>query len=300
MTLKIKILSAIIFFQIIAIIFSLQSSDQNSTLNLQNSDFALDAQSEISKFEFGKIVLEKEGEIWKVNQKYKADFPMVKELTSILQKMSIRKPVAENQISEIKEKIMNKGITVNVFSGENLLKSFKIYGQENQTFGMIGEQPYLLYSQGFEIVLHQVFQMSELEWKDKNIFSLSWLGVRKIEMNYPKMEENSFKIAFDADSYKVEGVNRLDSVRVDQYLQQIANLRAAWFMENPVLQDSLSKTSPFCQIQIEDLSNEPQKQLDIYENPNGLFGILNKKELLMFDKRSLAKLLAKKTDFIKK
>ncbi len=301
-TTKIKILSGIIVLLLFLIGFSLYSPEQNSTLS-ETFSFAVSQAETIDRIQFGKIVLERKGEKnWILNQNTPADLETVKELLQILAKIDIKRPVAEAQQAVVAQKIQENGTEVQIFSNGELINQFKIAGEAENSFAIspTGEA-FVVYVPSMNIVLHEVFQMSSSDWKDRTIMAVSWLGIKSLAIEYPENPEHSFVLKASEKFYSVEGVQKLDSGMVYNYLQAYQNVRAFMYLDNANLRDSLLSQKPLCRISLSAVSDSDSESVRVWGNKNALLGYMERKQqMIQLQPRSFSRLFVRKKDFEKK
>lgn len=280
MTRKSKILSGIILLELVLLVWAFVPKNY-STVEEQSTNFALseDDQKQITRFEFGKITLQKQDENWILNEKYKADVNTVKDFFEILKRLEIKRPIAESE-QDLQERLPANGVKFTAFSGDRPLLSFYIDGQEKNTFAMLAdsEEAFEVYVQGFNIVPYKVFKSDEIRWRNKIVMETNWLSIKKLEVKYREKPEDNFLIEFDSAFYKVAGVEKLDSVRLYNYLKSFEEVRAFQVIENSTVRDSLTQAVPYCTIELQDIDPNRNNVLKIYGNDYSVMGITSKSE----------------------
>jgi hypothetical protein len=303
MTNKIKILTGLIALEIIAIAFSFVSKDTQTSVNNSNSQtFALTDTVGVSRLVFGKNILQqnKAGK-WTINEKHLADAPLMRQLFALLQKIDIKKPVSANLKAEIIAQIAKQGIDIQFGSANDLRQSFKIIGKEGECYAMRADgEVFVLYVPGYNISLSEVFYLSEGDWREKTVIASRFAGVKKVAISYTAKPQESFVIQRDSTFFKVEGISKLDTNMVGNYVDAFKSVRVFSFLDKPVIKDSLQKIEPYCVITLEDIDKEKSNTIKVFANKQSLYGILGKTdELVELEMRYFTRFLVRKKDFEK-
>ncbi len=300
---KIKVLIGLILVEVVAIAFAVHSDEKQTSMN-DNSlqQFALLDSAGVNRFIFGKNILERnEAGIWIVNQKYAADAPLVRQLFQVLAKVEIKKPISDNLKKEIAAQFQQQGIKIQIFREGQAVQSFKMLDRNREC---IVQKPdgevYVLYVPGYNISLSEVFKLGEGDWRAKTVISSNFLGIKKIALTYAEKPQESFVIERDSIFFKVQGINKLDSNMVGNYVDAYKNIRVFSFLDNPTMKDSLLKTQPYCIIEVEDIDKSKNNSIKVFTNKKQLFGILGKtEELVELEPRYFTRFLVRKKDFAK-
>ncbi len=319
MTKKFKILVAINFVLILAIFTTIALYTRGNVLkdtNLNNSaEFMLIDSANVDKIVIGKNVLKRQfGTTWTMNDKINADPFMMEQLLLMLQKIAIKRSLTDKSQTEITAKIAQQGIDIQYFAGNVLQKSFRILGSENETFAQFANsEPYSIHTPAYKAVLHEIFGLPETAWRNRTLISTGWNSLQLLEINYLQKPEQSFAIVFDSllyketnqIFYKLNGINKLDSVMLFNYIKAYNNVRVLKYLENGNLKDSLQKLPPYCTLKISDLNAKQNMMLYLYPTANKMFGIIEKpnatksNELVLFDMQYISGLLVRRKDFEK-
>jgi hypothetical protein len=300
---KIKILLGVILVEIIAIAFSISTQSKQTSMN-DNSlqQFALLDSTGVHRFVFGKNTLERnESGTWMVNQKYTADAPLIRQLFQVLAKIEIKKPVSDNLKKEIAEQFQTQGLDIQILKEGKTVQSFKMLDRERECIVQKPDgEAYVLYVPGYNISLSEVFKLSEGDWRAKTVISSSFFGVKKIALTYTDKPQESFVIERDSTFFKVQGINKLDSNMVGNYVDAYKNIRVFSFLDKPAMKDSLLKTQPYCIIEVEDIDKSKNNSIKVFTDKKQLFGILGKtEELVELEPRYFTRFFVRKKDFSK-
>lgn len=300
---KIRILLGIIIAEIALIGFSMSGNDKYNSLNNNNlQQFALTDSAEVSGFVFGKNKLSKTPSGgWTINEKYPADSPLMHQLFQVLQKIEIKKPVSEQMKKDLADQIGKQGIDIQFLKGNAPFQSFKMLNRGGECYVIRSKQEaYVLYVPGYNISLSEVFSLTEGDWREKTVIATKFLSVKKISLTYPDRPKDSFTILRDSSFFSVEGVTKLDSNMVGNYVDAFKNVRVFSFLDKPSFKDSLQKVTPYCSIVIEGIISEQNNAIKIYTDKKSLFGIVQKTdELVELEPRYFTRFLVRRQDFVK-
>ncbi|PLX23418.1 MAG: hypothetical protein C0597_01040, partial [Marinilabiliales bacterium] len=91
-------------------------SNNKGTLNLRNASFAVSSQDDITRIELladeKSLILEKESNQWKANNKYRATNDYVENLTLALSRITVLSPVSETEKEQVATILRKDGILV--------------------------------------------------------------------------------------------------------------------------------------------------------------------------------------------
>jgi hypothetical protein len=300
---KIKILIGLIAVEVIAIAFSINSGDKRTSLTDNNlQQFALLDSTGVNRFVFGKNTLQKNPQgKWSINEKYEADAPLMRQLFELLEKIEVKKPVSDNMKKEILSRIKAQGIDVQFVKEGTAIQSFKMLGKEGECFVLLPDgEAFVLYVPGYNISLSEVFSMTEGDWREKTVISSRFLGLKRVAVTYPTKPQESFAIQRDSTFFKINGISKLDTNMVGNYVDAFKSVRVFSFLDNATLKDSLQKTQPYCVIEVDDINKERSNSIKIFADKQHIYGILAKTdELVELEPRYFTRFLVRKKDFEK-
>jgi hypothetical protein len=264
----------------------------------------------VDKIVFGKNVFQRQfGTVWTVNNKTSADPFMLEQLLIMLQKTAIKRTLTDNTKTEITNKINQEGTEIQYFAGKTLQKSFKIIGFENETFAKLADsEPFVIHTPAYKGQLHEIMNLPEKEWRNRTIISTGWNSLQSLEIKYLQKPEQNISIIFDSllyketnqIFYKFQGISKLDSVMLFNYIKAFNGVRVSKYLENPALKDSLKLLQPYCVMTVADLNPKQGNTLKLYPTNNKMFAIAEKNdELMLFDMRYISGLLLRRKDFEK-
>ena len=302
MTLKLKILSVTIVVLLAAIILSLLPGTTTTAADTETSAFTLTDSATTDQFVFGNVALRKaDNETWTVNGKFPADPVLIERMFSIMQRIEVKRSVADNVRAELVNEIKQNGIDVKIMTNGNVDKTYRVIGKENDTFAQDQSgEVYAVYVPGYDVALYEMFGLGENGWRNRTILSTSARTLRKLELKYPAKPEFDFTVASKLPFFEVSGIKNLDSAMVFNYVQAFQQVRALRYLDDAALKDSLKKVQPYCLISVQDIDSSRDNTLAVYGNDTSIYGLLGKTgEVVLFEPQYFTRYLVRKKDFEK-
>lgn len=226
-----KILFAAAMFFAGTLLLVILISRNRTPFGKANADFSSKPKKEITRIEFSRsgeeLTLEKSGEEWLINGKAKARKSGIIFILRILTEIRIKSPVSSDLFdSEIKEKDINP-VSVKVFEGRKLLKSFLVYKTTSNNYGNIvkmkeNSSSFIAHVPGYDLNIGSGFVLNELFWQPYTIFNL--LPSEIISVHFENMSDtsSSFAIHKKDGKYSLSGIDGelsgWDSSMVIRYL----------------------------------------------------------------------------------
>jgi hypothetical protein len=248
---------------------------------------------------------------WMVNGKYEARPNLIQLMTIGLSKSEVKRPVAKENEKKVTDFLNKNGIKVKV-DGEDWSKNFIISPNENDANSSYyieegSSEPLVVYVPGFKSNMANLLKMTEAEWRSKELFISTPLSLQKISVSYPAYKLSNVEIKWNSDkTFKVEGVNKVDSSKVITYLSQFEQV----YIDNYIYKDkekillALRKNAPQAIIEVSDLNPGGSHKLSIYEeckDPKGIYAIVEpENELVTMKHETLYRILVRKEFFEKK
>lgn len=300
MTVKLKILLAVIALEIalLGFWFYQRSEGSASAPAVGENYFALPDTAGINQIVLGANTFRLVGGEWQLNERYPADKPLLRELFALMRKVEVRQLITGTEGESLRQEIQTKGQTVDFRRGNSSVVAFKVLDVKGNTYALApkSQSPAALYIPGYGINVYEALTLPEGEWRNKNLVSAGWSGIRALRIRYAETPEQSIDIRRQDDFYKVEGVRNLDSAMLYRYIESYRNFRVYGFSDNAALRDSLNRLEPFCQMEIETPS--ATTILHVYAGKSGMFGITHPaNELVVLEPRYFARFLARRKDF---
>lgn len=319
-------------------VYVLNKKNATSTLNSNDSDFAVEQIENITKLFLAdksnqQVTLSKNQEgIWMVNNTFPAREDAISNLLYTIQNMSVKAPLAKAAHNNIVKQIAAKHTKVEVYlnnSNEpNSIFYVSIPNQEHTGTYMLKEGssvPFLMHLEGFRGYLTTRFFTNPKEWRSTNIFNYGFGDIESLTVSYSKEENESFGIVKNQQSGIVkylltnqigDVVANFDTLNVLQYLKLYEKIHFEGFVENKTAQfiDSVRLQTPFATIKTTDV-NGVSKQVDCYLKaaPEGgmdfegneleydldrFYGIINQQDLVVLQYFVFDPLTRKRSSFV--
>ena len=260
-------------------------SNSKGTLNLRNASFALESPGEITKIELKSenetLLLKKEPDGWKVNNKYRATDSYVENLNLILSRITVLSPVSKVEKEQVASILQNDGILVGVYRNRKSLKKFYVSKpsmNKEKTYMMMerSTDPFIVRIPAFKGLLAELFIQDENYWRNKTVFDYEPQNIESIMLEYPENEEKSFKaINYNDGTFAIQKLDDnkfLEDYNVDKlaryftYYQRIAFDDIVTNLDQNQT-DSILNSSPYCVISVKDESGVENK-IKIYRKPS--------------------------------
>jgi len=188
---------------------------QSSTLKGSDRNFATEDISQINKIFMadrrGRTkTLERQGDHWVYNEKYRASENVMKNLLEVLKKVELQFIPPRSAIDPIVKDLAANGIKVELYDASNqLLKAFYVGGttpDERGTYMIMegAEQPYVMELPTMEGGLRVRFDIWGDDFRDKSMFRYNLEDITFVSVEYPNERNKSFKLYAENGKYEVE------------------------------------------------------------------------------------------------
>ena len=200
-----------------------------------NSSFSSEPGLDITRIEFSesgkKLILEKKGENWVINEKSEARKSGILFIIRILREIKIKSPVSEELFNA---EITKKGIEpvkVKVYDSNKLIKSLLVYKTSSNSYGNIMKirersKPFIVYVPGYDGDIGSAFTLSELFWQPYTVFNLLPSEIESVKLENLSDTSSSFSISGRNRHFTISAMNReltgWDSSLVARYLSYFA------------------------------------------------------------------------------
>lgn len=245
----------------------------SSTLVEQEKSFAVADTAGIYKIliadmEGKKVVLQRTGDHWMVNNRFEVRTDYMKTLLSTIRRLEVSYPVPQAAEKTIITRLASSNKKVELYdeSGK-LIRSYFVGGgtlsSDGTYFLMNGSQnPYVVTVPAFEGVLDSRYVTDEQVIRNTAVFRLRSNEISSVTVDYAGKPDSSFTInVLGADSFTVTNKKGIalpdaqqDKERIQQYLAAFASVYCESFVNNLNKKDSILQTPPFCTISVTDRS----------------------------------------------
>lgn len=225
----------------------------------------------IAQRDGSKVSLTRNGDHWMVNDKYRANANIMKNMMTTLGRVSVKYIPTRASNEHIIKEMASIGIKVELYGkSDNLIKTYYVGGSTNDELGtyMIMEgsdQPYVTHLPSLEGGLRWRFTPKEENWRDKTIVRAKPDEIKSVSVNYPTRKSEAFSLAINGkDDFAVSPVNELVTIEggkvnsnaVHSYLVGFESVIAEGFENINQGIDSIRQTTPFSILEIKKNSGE--------------------------------------------
>lgn len=247
------------------------------------------------------------GSRWLVNNDYTADDQLVTVLFATLQQAESKRKVAAGLVDSITQLIKIKGVKVELFQGDAVVKEIYVGGNANKSESYFLDEsngPYVMAIPGYRVYVAGVFEVETGGWRDKRIFNFNWRNFKRLKTTNVNQPNQNFEIEDDGYGFDLVNAVGTDTTKLNDYLDAVSLLMAKDFVKkgsNPIY-DSISQTSPLVSIEVFDLGDN-EHRLDLFaplkEDPN-VVGKLDDLDVVIFDRQQIFPVLKSRDYFVKK
>jgi len=180
----------------------------------EDISFASEPKKEITRIEFSdgqkRLILEKKGEEWLVNQEFVARKTGILFILKILTEMQIKSPVAPELFrSEIVEKGIEP-VKVKISEKGKIINSFLVYKTASNKYGNImklkeSSRPFIVFVPGNETEIGSAFTLNGLFWQPYTVFSLLPSDIYSVTLENLTDTDASFMIKNENRHFRLYG-----------------------------------------------------------------------------------------------
>ncbi|MCS6991999.1 MAG: DUF4340 domain-containing protein [Chitinophagales bacterium] len=213
-----------------------------------------------------KVVYQRAGHRWKVNDKYYVRKDYMDVLLSTIHRVRIQYPVADAAQATVITSMTNHNKKVEIYDRKGrLLKSYYVGGPtlDNRGTYMLLEgsrRPYVTVIPNFIGTLQSRYSTDEEKVRDTNIFRYRPGEIRRIKLTYTGKPDSSFALeVLAADSFAVSnGLNQIlasenmDKKKIYEYLNLFRHLNVETYANELPKKDSILQTTPYCELEVLD------------------------------------------------
>lgn len=314
----------LVFLALLSVVVILHLTNQDSTFKLSSAGFAVDDIARISEINIksgeNEIGLTKTSDGWLINKEYLAEKQLMSNFLRALSNLRVKSPVPLSEQENILDMVYDEGIEVKVKKRWRT-KSFRVwYRKNNPTYMVLGnsKSPFLMEVPGLIGEVGEFFSVEEGFWRENVIFTYNINQIASVAVDYPSGHGSGFEIVIDGhNNFEVFSLpdklplKQFSDSLVFRYITYYSFVPYSKLLTNtePEKLDSLSKSIPFCCIQLTDRNKKTSKldlhliKLDGEEeqfDPNKLYGIINQGRDIVFVKFVDVDLLMKEPGYFLK
>lgn len=250
-----------------------------------------------------KIELTFDGARWKVNGQI-ADRSMIDVLFATLQQAEPKRGVSDKLADTIQAELKAEGVRVTLLKGHETELAFLAGGNQSKTQAYFAkadeDEVYVMVIPGYRVYTSGIFELEESGWKDKHVFNFNWRNFQSLHVVADDDPGSSFEIAMGKSYFEVKGLARVDTARLNDYIDAISLLTVDYYLtkaESQEYADMLSTARGF-EIKVFDIGGKSYA-LKLFPRPGEqqVLGVFQGSQAARFDARKIAPLLRNKSWF---
>lgn len=257
----------------------------------------------VDRVEMGDVVLRFDGTKWMVNDQYPADRRAIQVLFGTVENVRPRRPVGEKQLEFVRKELQTHGTEVRFYAKDQLVKSYTVGGipAKPEAWFQVGDSdPVIVNIPGYRVYSAGVFEQSPNDWRDKRVFSLNWRNFKSLRTVFTKIPADGFTISGKGRVFKIEGMNEVDTAKINTYLDDVSLLVGDSFYQKGQRAriDSLIAGPTSFDVVVTDVGNQPYR-LEIFpplRSEANVFGRVNG-EIMAFQRAEIVRIAKKKSWF---
>ena len=301
------IISLITFVCCILFIFLLTNYNKKAKSEYEKK-FSIDNITSINKVflsdrKGNNIVLEKNSNTWKINDKYEVRNDAIKTLLNTLKFMKVQRPVSNSSYNNVIRQLASTGVKVEIYHN-NKITSFTVGGSTKDHLGTYmlkedADNPFVIHIPGFNGFLSprfgiQGYEIDPTSWRNNTIFKILSEDINEISLNDFENINNSFVIKRNPLAL-VDSENNLlkyDINKITDYFNNFSNIECEKFKGFDI---DLSNEKQLYQLTIK--HNNKSEILDVFSfskknnnsnqsepNVERMYAVLNNGEYMLIQK----------------
>jgi hypothetical protein len=284
----------------------LWTGERSGTLEVDENLFRVDA-TKINKVTLESVRdtvdLSFDGSKWMLNGQFAVDPNMIDVLFATIQQAIPRKPVAAALADSISASLQTEGVKVSLFVDGAPAKIFYAGGNSSKTnayFQLPDGLPYSVVIPGYRVYTSGIFELKESGWKQKYVFGFNWRNFQRLEAEFPANHAFDFKVLMSKEYFGLEGVAKVDTAKLNTFLDQVSLLTVDQYEDDKKITDSLSELRPSMVIKVFDIAKR-EFSLYIYapaKPGSDVYGVVGEKQAAVFNFQKISPLIRPKEFFI--
>ncbi len=246
---------------------------------------------------------------WNVNDKYPARVQLITLMLFGLLKMEVKRPIANEDkpmvLAQMKETgtkiIINTGNSKNIFY---LLPNAtdpnsSIYADESM------RNLYIVHVPGVKGDLATLMQLGEQDWRSKDIFHSTLYSIHSVGLQYHDAPSDNFSIVFRNNTFELESMPSIDSIKLKKYLSLIPMLGVNQYLDSKAdsVKTMMQTAHLYATLTVQDDIELRSEKVDLYftkDKKTMIAKIASTKELATLSPQMWRFVLVPKKFFIKK
>ena len=281
------------------VLYPLNFNKSNSTLKVENSNFAVHDIESVDKIFIAdkqnhSIILTKKDGLWRVNDKFYAREDAIANILQAINKIRVKRPISRSEHDVQIKRMAVESRKVEVYQNGELIRTYYVGGGTEDQYGTYmliegSSVPFIMHIPGFLGFLTPRFFALEDLWRENFIFKANPKQITYISVMNSDNNKNDFILSKDENGrfsvvdYQNKIITNLDTLQVRRFLTRLKKVSYEAMITHMTdgKRDSLVSSRPFCTIVFK--SGESNKQVlktyyvrnDVHYDDNG--------DLLLYD-----------------
>jgi hypothetical protein len=222
---------------------------------------------------------------------------MVDVLFATLQQAEPKRPLAISLQDSVAKTIQTSGVKVSVGVDEKWQKVFYAGGNATKTQAYFLDpeenKVFLMTIPGYRVYVSGIFELGESGWRDRFVFGFNWRNFQSLEVTFPEKPSDGFVVAMQNNYFGIQGISKIDTTRLNNYLDDISLLTVDDYVDGTSTLDSLATTPELLKISVKDIGKK-EYVLQVYP-PIGkqekFSGLINGSQWALFEKTRVSGLI---------
>ncbi|MCU0347816.1 MAG: DUF4340 domain-containing protein [Saprospiraceae bacterium] len=217
--------------------------------------------------------IERDGDAWKVNGKWKAGKNITENLLEAVSNIELQYVPPPAALESLTKELASRGIKVEVYGkGGKKLKAYYIGGVTTNAEGTVAimegaEQPMVVHIPNMVGQIRTRYDSTGDDWRDKNIFSYKPEDIEAVSIEYPQQRNQSFRLFKNGSNWDVKPFydntppsnKPVVKGKVEGFLMGFEALKAESFENTYAKKDSIRQMIPFSIVSVTDKKGEQRK-----------------------------------------
>ncbi len=268
-----------------------------STLKADETAFAVKDTASVGKIfiadmQGSKMTLERQKNIWVVNQQYQVRDDYMTVLLATIRNVTVSYPVQHAAMNKVVSELASHNKKVEIYDTHGkLLKAYYVGGPSLNGMGTFmlmeeSENPYVTAIPGFQGVLETRYSTDAEAIRSTKIYGYHLNEMKQVKISYREKPDSSFTIeVLGPDSFDLKNAQGisippavLSKEKLHSYLHLFSFINAEAFVNDLSKKDTILQQKPFCTVSVTDRANK--------EHPTNCYYMpLLKDSPMLYDKK---------------
>ena len=255
----------ILILLLISIILLYLANKNNTTLDKELSDFAIEDTSSIQQVYFAdklgnEVIISRENNQWLVNKTFIARKEAVEFMLKTIKDIEVKHPVSNSLHDRIIKNMATSAVKVEIFTNDrdNAYKTYYVGSESKDLVGSYmllknSSRAFVVYIPGFNGFLAPRYAIdgttvSEDLWRDRSIFSYKTNEIKSVKVINHEDSNSSFTIHQNSNNFSLTKNGFTKLIPYDQgqtYFNLFESVKCEGFMNSFSKKDSILSSQPF-------------------------------------------------------